>query len=226
MSSINFVSFLIPQTIEKFNSSFNGEIRVVKFLGKPRIIVKGLIQSGGMIELIWGKGIKKIAKLLRPEADRPLDENCQIVNCLILGLGGGTAAKIIHNKFPKAKIIGVEIDPVMIKLGKKYFGLDKLKNLTIINDDALKTLPRLRIKYDLVLVDLYLGDQIPLKSESETFLRHLKKLLGKHGIIIFNRLFYGKNRQTTENFIKKLDKIFPRTELIRAWSNLLVVSRK
>lgn len=210
---MSFLSFLVPQIVEKVNSPFNGEIQVIQYLGETKIVVNNMLQSGGLVRLIWQKAIRKISNIKYP-----------ISNVLILGLGGGSTAQIIHDKFPKAKITGVEIDPEMIKLGKKYFGLSKIKNLTIINNDALKT-PR-RLRYNLILVDLYLGDQIPPKSESAFFLKNLSKILTKKGIIIFNRLFYGKNRKLTENFIKKLDKIFPQIELVHAWSNLLVVCYK
>ena len=222
----NYLNLLFPKIIEEVKSPINGLIKVQQFFKRPRIIAGNLLQSGGLVEEIWQKAIKKIN-----------NQSLVINHCLILGFGGGSAATLINQSFPKAEIVGVEIDKEMIQLGKKYFGLEKIKNLKIIQDDAIKvvkTSPR-RVnallggedtKFNLVLVDLYLGDQIPEKSESKIFLRNLKRLISPKGIIIFNRLFYKKHKQKTEKFIKKLDKFFSRIELLRAFSNLLVFASR
>jgi len=44
------------------------------------------------------------------------------------------AAKIISEKFPNAKITGIEIDPMMVEIGKKYFGLEKIFNPPNLNN--------------------------------------------------------------------------------------------
>lgn len=215
MAPKSFFSYFTPLKIKEVNSPINGKIEVREFLGKPRLIVKNLIQSGGLLEAIWKKGLKTIN-----------NKQLTINNILILGLGGGTAVQLVNQFFPKAKIIGVEIDPLMIQLAKKYFGLDNYKNLKIINQDAIKfcsKTPRMVNNFDLILVDLYFGDQIPEKSESETFLKNLKKKLNKKGIIIFNRLFYQQHQSKAEKYIKKLDQYFSKVKLIRIWSNLLIV---
>lgn len=211
----NPLNFFIPQVIEKINSPINGEIQIIKQLGGLRIVVNHMLQSGGLVEFIWRKGINKISHY-------PLS----IIHVLILGLGGGSAAKIINQLFPQAKITGIEIDPVMIKLGKKYFGLDKIDNLKIVCQDAVNFIthyPLPIIHYDLILVDLYLGDLVLQQSSSVNFLKKLKQLLTLDGVIIINCLFYGKHRLETEKVIKQVNKVFPKINLIRAWSNLLVV---
>ena len=213
----DYFNFLVNQVLEKINSHINGQIEVIKFAGKKRITVGGLIQSGGMVGLIWQKAIKAIRQ--------PLTVN----HCLILGLGGGTAANLINQSFPKAKITGVEIDKVMIELGKKYFNLSKIKNLKIINQDAIKFINKQQTAqnyYSLIMVDLYLGDKIPQKSTTVDFLTKLKKALNPKGTVIFNRLFYRQHKKETEKFINKLAKIFPKIKLIKAYSNLLVFASK
>ena len=208
---------IFSKVIEKTSSPYNGSIKVVNFFNKPRIIVNKMIESGGMVEVIWQKAIKAIRQ---PSA---------ISHCLILGLGGGTAANLINQSFPKAKITGVEIDKVMIELGKKYFNLSRIKNLKIINRDAIKFLnkqPAAQNYYSLIMVDLYLGDKIPQKSTTVDFLTKLKKALSPKGTVIFNRLFYRQHKKETEKFINKLAKIFPKIKLIKAYSNLLVFASK
>ncbi len=214
---INISSFLKQKIIEEVESPINTKIKVVNFLGEPRIIVGGLLQSGGLLEVIWGKAIKKITKL----------PNFSATRCLILGLGGGTLAELVNQKFPDVKIIGVEIDPEIIRLGKKYFRLDKIPNLEVINDDAIKFINKRNSlgKSDLIFVDLYIGDKIPKKVETDDFLINLKKKLSKNGIIVFNRLFYDRHQKMTEQFTRKLDNYFPDIEFLRVHSNLLILVR-
>lgn len=208
--------------LEEVQSPLNGLIQVKSIFGQPRILVNGMIQSGGLTEAIWKKGVKKISNLQPVRRQGGL----LISNVLILGLGGGTAVQLINKYFPQAKITGVEIDPIMIKLGKKYFALDKITNLKIINTNALDFAKNYALHptpYTLILVDLYLGNQFPVKAESKPFLMGLKKLVVQDGVIVINRLFEKKDKNQVKRFIKKLDNYFARIELIRAWSNLLVV---
>lgn len=50
---------------------------------------------------------------------------------LVLGLGGGALCTYLHQTFPSLSVEGVEIDPTMVDLAKKYFGFkpsEKLKS--------------------------------------------------------------------------------------------------
>ena len=213
---MKFKSFFRQQLLEEIDSQFNGPIQVVEFFKQRKIIAGGLIQSGGILTNIWNKGLKKIKS-----------KKLKIQNVLILGLGGGTAARLIVEKWPKVKITGIEIDPVMIKLGRKYFGLDKISQLKIIQAEASEWLLKCQLKkFDLILVDLYQGEKICSKIEEKFFLDNLRKKLADKGIVIFNCLFYAQHQQAAKNFIKKLEEFFNKIELVRIWSNLLILGQK
>ena len=127
--------------LEERKSKFNGDIKVVKSLGFGTYIqAGGLTQSGGIVETIWKSTLRRINHL----------SNQPINSCLILGLGGGTVAKLIRKKYPEAEIIGVDIDSEMIELGKKYLKLNDYK-VKIIIGDALDFPNHPNQKYDLIL---------------------------------------------------------------------------
>lgn len=203
--------FLGFETIEKVNSPINGAMEVREdFWGKREIIAGRVTQSGGLVEKLWKQGLTAISKFA-------------ISNCLILGLGCGTLAQIISKKYPEAKITGIEIDPVMLSLGKKYFALDKIKNLKIIKEDAFLTINDLRLAiYDLIIVDLYLGQEFPAEAEKEDFLNNFKKLLADKGRVIFNRLYFGSHQAKTDLFLAKLKQVFPQVKVQKAVTNLLI----
>ena len=199
--------------IEKRVSPINGRITVARSLGLGTYIqVEGLTQSGGVVESIWKSTLKKINH-------KPLTIN----HCLILGLGGGTAAKVIKKLWPKAEITGVEIDSAMIELGIRYLELGKANVETIIGD-ALEVSEKLKVKsekFDLILIDMYLGDKFPEKFEDITFLKLILKLLTSNGLVVFNRLYYGEKRKEAVKFGEKLKKVFPKAEYFYPEANLM-----
>jgi spermidine synthase len=165
----------------------------------------------------------------------------EIRNCLILGLGGGSAAKLVAKFWPasqgepEAEITGVDIDPVMVELGKKYLDLDKLKLKIEIGDAeryistishkqslALRAQPS-TIRYDLILVDMYVGDTFPERFASESFLRLVHRFLSDGGIAVFNRLYYGEKRPEAMKFGRKLEKIFAKVEYFYPEANLMLL---
>ena len=200
--------------LEEVQSAINGKIQVWEDLfGKRRLVVGGISQSGDRVETIWREALKPITNHQSP-----------ITNCLILGLGAGSAAKLINKKWPEAKILGIEIDPQIIRLGEKYFDLGEISGLEIKIADAAKVVYGIQYtvyKFDLVLVDLYLGDQVPKVAETDEFLKNVRQCLTGNGLAIFNRLYFGKHKEKTDKFGEKLKKIFTQIEAKNLSTNKL-----
>lgn len=58
-------------------------------------------------------------------------------NALVLGLGGGALCTYLHQTFPQLEIDGIEIDPTMVDLAKKYFGFQPNERLKAHIADGL-----------------------------------------------------------------------------------------
>lgn len=201
--------------LERAESPINGKITIEKSLAwGTYITVGGLTQSGGIINDIWKKPLRNLKNL----------RNKEIKNVLILGLGGGTVAKMVNKTWPEAKITGVDIDPKMVELGKKYLSLNS--DVRVIISDAygfLKTYNLKPITYDLILIDLYVGDEFPKKFESDAFLKLVYLLLTVNGVAIFNRLYYGEKRPQAMKFENKLEKVFKKVEVVFPEANVMFV---
>jgi len=160
-----------------------------------------LTQSGGVVKEVWNSTLKKVRKNL-PSVDK----------CLILGLGGGSVARLVKRYWPQAKITGVDVDPVMVEMGKKYLGLGEVRMKTIIGDafEFINHLPSTinHRQYDLILVDTYNGDRYPKKLESEKFLKLVAKSLAPSGVVVFNRLYWDEKRKLARKFSEKLEEVF------------------
>lgn len=193
--------------LEIRESKYNGEIKVKRTFGIGTYIqAGGITQSGGVVKTIWKTALKKIKKEKRIT-------HSVVKNCLILGLGGGTVAGLIRKKFPNAKITGVEIDSVMVEMGKKYLNLGKY-DVDIKIADARKFYVG---NYDLVIVDTYLGDK---------YIDLVKLNLSKSAVVIFNRLYLKDKREVVDKFEKKLKKVFSSVEVVRPLVNVVFICKK
>ncbi len=191
----------------------------MEFYGNKYIEVGNLSQSGRSVEKIWRKGLKQA--LNRQSSDY----RHKGFKILLLGVAGGTIVKVINDIFPGCQITGVDIDPMMIKAGKEYFGLADYKNLEIIIADAEKFVVETEKKYDLIIVDLFLGRNIPEFTGESEFLLNLKKSLPKNGYVIFNRLYFQKYKNEAEIFLDKVQKIINDVFRIKVDFNLFIVAR-
>lgn len=206
--------------MEEVDSKVNGRVRVVRDLAWGTYIqADGLTQSGGVVADVWRQTLKKLKN----------GKTEKIRNCLILGLGGGTAAQIVRKYWPDAQISGVDIDPIMIELGKKYLGLDKLEVQVQVQDaekfskqNAIRQ-PADNRQYDLVLVDLYQGDKVPEKFEDEKFLGSVLKILTAGGVAIFNRLYYAEKRPLAAKFLRKLEHTFSEVSVFYPQANVMFI---
>lgn len=209
-------NFLTMQTIKEYRSIHNGLIKVILAFNKPRLMMGGMLQSGKLMRNVWNKALGKIKK-----------GNHQINQALIIGLGCGDCAFEIQNYYPKAQMTGVEIDEQVIEAAQCYFNLATVKHLKIAIDDGVKYVNKLakqRVskKFDLVIVDAFIGDQMPKGFKTKKFFATLTKLLTHNGVVIYNHLFFKEHKEEAESFIKELEKVFGKITLMRTHSNLLI----
>lgn len=197
-----------PKILEKFQSQYSGELIIKKDFNNIYVTTGHLTQSGGLINEIWQSTFKKV----KPPKNK---------SWLILGLATGTVAKIISQKYQPTQIVGIEIDPVMISIGKKYFALDKIPNLQIINQDANSYIVNHKSYFDFILVDLYLVDSLPAFIYNPKFLKKLKLL---SSCVIINHLFYDPDKKSkAENLVKLLSSSFENIQLHRVLTNLMII---
>jgi spermidine synthase len=77
---------------------------------------------------------------------------------LILGLGGGSAARIVRALAPSARITGVEFDPEVVRAARRWFDLDRL-GVEVIEGDARHFLERTRKRFNLIVEDVFVGNR-------------------------------------------------------------------
>jgi SAM-dependent methyltransferase len=75
---------------------------------------------------------------------------------LILGLGGGSAARIVRAIAPQARIVGVEFDAAVVRAAREHFDLDDL-DVEVVEADALAFLREDAAHYDAIFEDVFVG---------------------------------------------------------------------
>ena len=66
-----------------------------------------------------------------------LINHSELDNVLAIGLGGGALCSYLHVKFQELQIEAVEIDPTVIEIAKRYFGLTTGPNLKVHCADGI-----------------------------------------------------------------------------------------
>jgi predicted membrane-bound spermidine synthase len=110
----------------------------------------------------------------------------QIKRVLVLGLGGGSIPVYLHRFLPEAAIDVVEIDPGIIGVAKKYFGMRETSRLHLIESDGRVFLNRHREPYDIIMVDVFSGSYIPFHMMTKEFYQLLRSRLNPHGVAAMN----------------------------------------
>lgn len=105
---------------------------------------------------------------------------------LLLGLGGGSIAKRLSEKGFAVDVC--ELDTRIAKVARNYFYLSDKVNITV--DDARHYIKTCQKKYDVIIMDMFKGEDIPNHVFTTESLEETKKLLTDNGTIFVNSLGY------------------------------------
>ncbi|WP_236006220.1 fused MFS/spermidine synthase [Paradesulfitobacterium ferrireducens] len=136
----------------------------------------------------------------------------------ILGSAGGTMLGLfdrwVHPPFPGLRLTGVEIDPDIIPLGTKFFGL-KGNEGEVINSDARIFLTSKKEKADLIIVDAYSQQiYIPFHLATQEFYREVKAHLEPEGILALNVNAISPTSELLQSFEQTLNSVFAYTYVL------------
>jgi spermidine synthase len=104
----------------------------------------------------------------------------------ILGNGAGTMARGYGRFFPRAHVDGVEIDPKLEEVGRRYFDMGSNPNLTVYNEDARPWLRRSASGYEVIVVDSYRQPYVPFYLATREFFDLVRDRLAPGGVALVN----------------------------------------
>ncbi|MBI2414436.1 fused MFS/spermidine synthase [candidate division WWE3 bacterium] len=204
----------LPKLLYKAPSQINGEIEVYQVGHTRKLSVNNTIQSinwdsPSSMNRVWGRIVEEVKERM-PHAK----------NILMFGLGGGTVFHLFAKKMPGVNLTAVEIDPVMIDVAQKFFDLEQIPNLTIVNDDALRVISepeRYEFKedtFDVLIVDIFCGDKYPDLGKSGTFFAGIKWFLKDGGLVLFNRIYLEEFQNESDIFVEAVSEVFKNVHIV------------
>ena len=104
----------------------------------------------------------------------------------ILGNAAGTTARALGVYYPAAAVDGVELDPAVSRVGRRYFGLDEIPQLEVHDADARPFLRATDQRYDLIVVDAYHQPYVPFYLATREFFALVRQHLATGGIVALN----------------------------------------
>ena len=113
---------------------------------------------------------------------------------LMIGCGGGTLATMLARAGRKVTI--VDIDPVAFKLARRHFGLPR--NVVCRVADGLAFLQTTRARFDAVVLDAFIGEDIPTQFLGEHFSRAARRCLHRDGALFVNVCLGPRQRTADE----------------------------
>lgn len=167
------LSYIWPIT-RRFPSEINGTLEVTYYNGKKVLDTENANYSYGSLQKILEFGLAKV-------------DLKNVENLLLLGMGGGSIIHSLQNTFGYTKnIVAVEIDPAIIKLANKEFGITSSEKLQIIEEDAFQFVKNSNQKFQLIIIDLFIDTEVPPIFFAKEFCKNISKMLQKNSSIIFN----------------------------------------
>ena len=117
-----------------------------------------------------------LALAIKPDAKR----------VLVLGMGGGAVTKRWWRDYPEMTIDSVEIDPVVVDVSRRFFGLPDDPRLKVFTTDARRFIQTSAETYDVIIVDAYYADSLPFHLTTREFLTEVKSRLAPDGVLAYN----------------------------------------
>ena len=178
-------SYLFPIKIYEAKSSLSKAIEVTWTNGELVLDSENANYSYGSLQRILRLGLKNIG----------YEKIVPMKHILVLGVAGGSVIKTLVDEIKyKGKITGVEIDPEIIKIANTYFKLDEIENLEIVIDDAFEFVLKTKIKYDLIIIDIFQDTIMPNFLFETFFINRVCSLLKSHGFILFNTMLLNESQ--------------------------------
>lgn len=185
----NIVSYLYPLMVEQCVGKVTSKLEVNLVNGKYVLDTAKVNYSYGSLYKIFDQTFQKFNLKGR-----------EVKNVLILGFGAGSVTSLLKEKYKiECEITGVEKDQVVIDLAHKYFNIKRFKNLKVICDDAFTFVQTHSKKFDVIIVDIYIDDQVPKCFHEKKFIMQLGRLLQYQGILFFNKVVNDQKQMAEFN---------------------------
>jgi spermidine synthase len=131
----------------------------------------------------------------------------------VVGLAGGSIARLYTELYGPLPIDGIEIDPKIVEVGRDYFAMNQ-PNLNVIVGDGRAAIANSPRRYDVIALDAFRVPYIPWHMTTREFMQELRDHLTPGGVIAIN---VGRTRtdyQMVDAMAKTAAEVFPSVYVI------------
>jgi predicted membrane-bound spermidine synthase len=132
----------------------------------------------------------------------------QLHRVAIIGLAGGTIAHQFTKVYGPIPIDGVEIDPAIVDVGRKYFNMTE-PNLHVYTQDGRAFLATVHEHYDVVAIDAFQQPYIPFQLTTREFFSEIRSHLSSTGVVALNTGHTTHDNRLVQAFVNTMSAIFP-----------------
>ncbi|KAK0407050.1 hypothetical protein QR680_018968 [Steinernema hermaphroditum] len=154
-----------------------------------------------------------------------LDNSMNVRKTMLnIGLGGGSLDMFFHIIAPGVNITVVELDPTMVELAQRWFGIVENAHRRTVVGDGIKVIEKTAREnhtYDVIVVDACdLSHNLPCPAagfRDENVIVNIKKLLTPMGCVVVNLLALESEtmEKETDSVVELLKSHFP--VCVKAW---------
>ncbi|MEM7395399.1 MAG: fused MFS/spermidine synthase, partial [Verrucomicrobiota bacterium] len=133
----------------------------------------------------WASGLWDVLPAAPFFNPAPYNPKEQATRWAMIGAAAGTGPRLIQNLYGPVRIDGVEIDPVVVEAGRRFFEMD-MENFHVDVKDGRSWMNQTTNRYDVILVDAYQQPYIPFELTTREFFQTAHDRLNPTGVIAIN----------------------------------------
>jgi len=145
----------------------------------------------------------------------------ELHNLLEIGFGGGRTAWYLHKQIPSLDITCVELDPAVVELATKHFGVHAEDKFKITVADGRRYLVKSKESWNVIMIDAYRGPFVPFHLLTEEFFKVVKSKLKPGGVVVQN---IEPSTMMYDSAMATIQKVFANVDIYEAGGNAVAVA--
>jgi spermidine synthase len=205
------LSYLHPVWIKDGRNDENPDLELLLYRGRWQLATRDAIYSDG----------EHYTPILT--AYKALDKSLAgIKTVLVLGSGLGSAVQIMNKKGYSPAFTLVDNDEVVLQWAKELIP-EHNSEVKLVKADAMFYLDMDNGKYDLLIVDVFKGRQVPAFITTDHFMQNCRNHINEGGSFVLNYII--NEGAPWDKFKRILDAVFPGNEAISKGINRVIVAK-
>lgn len=210
-------SFFVPIRLKKVSTAHSGEVEINLINGRKVLDTAVSNYSFGSLQEVLRAGLASV------------HFNDSFSRILVLGSAGGSIVETIRFDFESNAFIElVDFDEAILNIAKQEFNILKYQNINMVCADAMEYVIHNSHPFDLIIVDLFIGNKVPEAFCTNEFLALLINNLSPESGLIFNTIsktFPEKRFAEMQHYFEQSNFTTQKLAHIEGGNDVLVATR-